>query len=214
VSTLSSVTKPSKPTSKVYDARRHKLLDTALLVFARFGFRKTSMDEVARAAGVSRQGLYLHFSTKEDLFRATAQHSLATALQAAAQRLDDASLSVEQRLVGALDEWVGRWVGVFADGVSDLAEARDTLAGPLFATYEKLFLEALSRTMRSSGLLAAYKATGLTSRQLADTLYATARGLKHSAASRAAFGDEITGAVRAMCLPLQLAARPSKRPAR
>ena len=53
-----------------------------------------------------------------------------------------------------------------------------------------------------AGLPAAYKPAGLTARQLADTLRATAIGLKHTAASRAAFVDAFTVAVRAICLPL------------
>jgi AcrR family transcriptional regulator len=51
--------------------RPKNLLDASLSAFLRYGFRKTSMEEVARASHISRQGLYLHFQTKEDLFRAT-----------------------------------------------------------------------------------------------------------------------------------------------
>jgi AcrR family transcriptional regulator len=39
-------------------------------VFVRHGFRKTSMADIARAAGISRAALYLSFSSKEELFRA------------------------------------------------------------------------------------------------------------------------------------------------
>ena len=46
------------------DPRRSRLLEAALGVFLRYGYKKTSMDEVARAADLSRQGLYLHFATK------------------------------------------------------------------------------------------------------------------------------------------------------
>lgn len=47
-----------------------QILDAALPVFVRFGFRKTSMADIARAAGISRASLYLTFSSKEELFRA------------------------------------------------------------------------------------------------------------------------------------------------
>lgn len=46
------------------------ILDAALPVFVRFGFRKTSMADIARAAGISRASLYLSFNSKEELFRA------------------------------------------------------------------------------------------------------------------------------------------------
>ena len=46
------------------------LLDGAMAEFARHGFAKTSMADIARAAGISRTSLYNHFPTKEDVFKA------------------------------------------------------------------------------------------------------------------------------------------------
>ena len=46
------------------DARQAAVLDAAVGVFARYGFRKTSMDEVARAAGVAFEGLDEHLMLK------------------------------------------------------------------------------------------------------------------------------------------------------
>jgi AcrR family transcriptional regulator len=62
--------KGAKRTNGLADSRRRSLLDAALTVFSRYGYQKTSMDEVARSAQLSRQGLYLHFATKEELFQA------------------------------------------------------------------------------------------------------------------------------------------------
>ncbi|NMO17217.1 TetR/AcrR family transcriptional regulator [Pyxidicoccus fallax] len=184
------------------DARRRKLLDAALTVFLRYGYRKTSMDEVARAAQVSRQGLYLHYATKEELFRATFQHTLEGALAAATAALGDSSLRLEARLVRAFDETTGRFVGMMGAAASDLVEVGSDIIGPLFTEFEGQFLEAVTRALRASGLMAAYKASGLTARQLADTLQATARGLKYGCTSREAFVERMTVAVRAMCAPL------------
>jgi AcrR family transcriptional regulator len=195
----SAAPSPRKPLD---EARQRRLLDAALTVFLRYGFRKTSMDEVARAAQVSRQGLYLHFATKEDLFRATLEYTLESSRVAATAALGDASLRLEARLVRAFDEVTGRYVGMMGSGASDLTEAGGEIVGPMLARYEELFLEAVAKTLRASGLMAAYKATGLTARQLADTLYATSRGLKYSSANREAFVAGMTVAVRAMCAPL------------
>lgn len=46
------------------------LLDGAMLQFTRHGFAKTSMSDIAKAAGVSRTSLYNAFATKDDVFRA------------------------------------------------------------------------------------------------------------------------------------------------
>src|SRR5258708_23382447 len=71
------------PEAEPADARQAAVLEAAVGVFARYGYRKTSMDEVARAAGVSRQGLYLQFANKEELFPQAVGQSLNRHLNAA-----------------------------------------------------------------------------------------------------------------------------------
>jgi AcrR family transcriptional regulator len=186
-------------TAPTSDPRRRALLDAALGVFMRFGYRKTSMDEVARAAQVSRQGLYLHFPSKEALFRATVEHTLESGLAAASARLRDESVPLEARLTGAFDEWIGRFVGLMGGDAADLTEAAGHLIGPLGHEHDRLFLDAVARTITASGLAAGYKAAGVSARQLADTLDAAARGLKHSTASREAFGRAMALVVRVVC---------------
>lgn len=184
------------------DARRRALLDAAVTVFTRYGYRKTSMDEVARAAGLSRQGLYLHFPNKEELFRAGVKYTLEVGLAAASACLRDPERSLEAKLVGAFDAWVGRYVGTIGANAADLHEAATALIGPIIGEHEAMFVEAVAKVMTTSGLAAAYRPSGLTGRQLAETLDATARGLKYGSPSREAFGRSMTVAVRALCLPL------------
>lgn len=183
------------------EARRVALLEAAFGVFARFGYRKTSMDEVARAAQISRQGLYLHFANKEDLFRAMLKHAVDSSLAAALHALKgDAALA--ERVLGGFDEWVGKYVGRFGADASDLIEAAETLGGNVIAEQEKIFLEAVAGELREAGLAAAYKPAGLTTRHLAENLAATARGLKHSCATREEFRQAFSTAVRITCAPL------------
>src|SRR5882757_641067 len=92
-------------------ARRERVLAVALEVFGRYGFRKTSMDEIARSADISRQGLYLYFANKDALFRAAVRQELGTALGDASRRLDEKGVALDRRVVGALDAWLGRYVG-------------------------------------------------------------------------------------------------------
>jgi AcrR family transcriptional regulator len=49
------------------DASRRQLVDTAIDCFALHGFQGTSIDRIARAAGVTKGALYYHFRDKEDL---------------------------------------------------------------------------------------------------------------------------------------------------
>ena len=49
-------------------ATRDRLLDAAELVFSEKGVSRTSLNDIAEAAGVSRGAIYWHFKNKADLF--------------------------------------------------------------------------------------------------------------------------------------------------
>ncbi|TXT41045.1 MAG: TetR/AcrR family transcriptional regulator acrAB operon repressor [Comamonadaceae bacterium] len=51
-------------------ATRHQLLEAAQRVFADKGVSRTSLQDIAQAAGVSRGAIYWHFKNKADLFNA------------------------------------------------------------------------------------------------------------------------------------------------
>jgi AcrR family transcriptional regulator len=51
------------------DNTKDKILAVATKLFSRFGFHKTSMDEIAKIARKAKGSLYYHFASKEDLFR-------------------------------------------------------------------------------------------------------------------------------------------------
>ena len=53
--------------------RQQAILNAAWGAFATYGYRKTSMDDIARGAGMSRPALYLHYRNKQDIFRSLAQ---------------------------------------------------------------------------------------------------------------------------------------------
>src|SRR3954453_687230 len=112
-------------TASTPDGARHEgVLAVALEVFGRYGFRKASMDEIARSADISRQGLYLHFANKDALFRAAVRHELDTALGEAAACLDEEGVGLERRAVSALDAWLGRYVGtMLAPDIGSLLQA-------------------------------------------------------------------------------------------
>jgi AcrR family transcriptional regulator len=48
--------------------RRHQLVSVALELFARRGYRSTTMDDIAEAAGVTKPLVYQHFSSKRALY--------------------------------------------------------------------------------------------------------------------------------------------------
>jgi AcrR family transcriptional regulator len=190
------------PEAEPADARHLAVLDAAVGVFARYGFRKTSMEEVARAAGVSRQGLYLQFANKEELFRKALEHSLNNQLTAAVAALSRKPDSLERRLIAACDAWSGRFIGSLGADASDLMCASTSLAGATLTHYETEFERAVERAIADSPLGAFCATAGLCPADLAHALHATARGLKHSSASREEFVKGIKVAARMFCAPL------------
>ncbi|MDP9010981.1 MAG: TetR/AcrR family transcriptional regulator [Pseudomonadota bacterium] len=192
---------PSPPPDKA-DPKLSALLEAAIGVFARFGYRKASMDDVARAAGVSRQGLYLSFANKEELFRRAVAHSLRNQLAAAIGALSRAEDDLEIRLIAACVAWSGRFVGSLGADAADLMCASTSLAGATLCEYEWQFEEALASAISASALADACAAADLDIADLARALHATARGLKQSCKSREAFEKGMTAAVRMICRPL------------
>jgi AcrR family transcriptional regulator len=187
---------------EVTESRQEALLEAAVGVFARYGFRKTSMDEVARAAGVSRQGLYLQFADKEELFRKAVEYKLSRQLSAAIAALADDQATLEQRFIRACDEWSGRFVGMAGADAADLMCASTSLAGTTLVKYQAQFEQALARAVGASLLAGFCTASGFSSADVAKALHATARGLKQSSTSRQEFVQGMTVAARMFCAPL------------
>lgn len=50
------------------DKTRKQIVDVASQLFTKYGFRKTSMDEIAQVAHKAKGSLYYHFESKEALF--------------------------------------------------------------------------------------------------------------------------------------------------
>lgn len=50
--------------------REERILDAAATLLVRWGYRKTTIDDVAREAGVGKGTIYLHWKDKNELFRA------------------------------------------------------------------------------------------------------------------------------------------------
>src|SRR6516164_275198 len=62
-------------------AKRRQIMDGARQVFLSAGFDGASMNDIARAAGVSKGTLYAYFDSKDDLFRAIIRGECAQAAE-------------------------------------------------------------------------------------------------------------------------------------
>ena len=79
------------------ETRQQEILAAATAVFSKKGFSEASMDDIVRASGLSKGGLYWHFKSKDDLIAAilsqffsqeiVALTNLATAVGSASDKL-------------------------------------------------------------------------------------------------------------------------------
>lgn len=83
------------------DPRQQAILGSAIQAFSTYGFRKTSMDDIARGAGMSRPALYQHYRNKEDIFRSLVQHHYDSVTDGVAAALAQDG-SVTEVLTGAI----------------------------------------------------------------------------------------------------------------
>ncbi len=59
------------------DEPRERILKVASKIFGKYGFQKTTMDEIARAAHKAKGSVYYYFPSKEDLFRAVVEQEIS-----------------------------------------------------------------------------------------------------------------------------------------
>lgn len=162
-------------------------LEAAFPLFLRFGYRKTSMDELARAAGISRQGLYLRFPNKKALFVAMVDHLCdqveARFLPALAQEPPD--------LVKAFDAYSGAFVAQGSPAtIDELMQAASELRGERTGALERSFRERLT------DVLEPYASTELPAEDIAAVLMASSKGFKMLCASREDYRASMAKAVR------------------
>jgi len=53
---------------------RKKIIVTAGQIFSRFGFKKTTMDEIAKALKMGKSSIYYYFESKEEIFEAVVRY--------------------------------------------------------------------------------------------------------------------------------------------
>ena len=126
---------------------RRRLLDAATEQFVAHGYRKTSIDEIARRAGIGKGSVYLHFATKSDMMLAAlAREKLdAMELMRSAFRAD---LSPRERLrecvramlmMAAGSPLISRVVEGDADLAAILADVDPALTASSIADRDEFF---------------------------------------------------------------------------
>ncbi|MCB1377378.1 MAG: TetR family transcriptional regulator C-terminal domain-containing protein [Alphaproteobacteria bacterium] len=74
---------PAKPARKtrIQSQNQELILEAALGVFSTYGFRGSTVDQIARSCGLSKPNLLYYFRRKEDIYIAVLEHTLADWLE-------------------------------------------------------------------------------------------------------------------------------------
>jgi AcrR family transcriptional regulator len=88
----------SRSRSRRPDDRQGEIIQAALELFVTRGFAATKLEDVARAAGVSKGLPYLYFRSKEELFKAVIAEAIGDPLVRATQFVDTFEGTAEQLL--------------------------------------------------------------------------------------------------------------------
>lgn len=170
--------------------KERAILDAALRLFSNNGYRKTSVDDIAAAAGIGKGTIYLYFESKEALFRALCTHVTGHVMADVEAVIgDDGPAFV--RVASALRVKFGRMFRGIATAPygRELIESRDELAVDIFRTFDKRF-EALVTSLIERGIMRGeLRATSqqLNAKTIAQTLLAAARGVSFVARDPADF---------------------------
>jgi TetR/AcrR family fatty acid metabolism transcriptional regulator len=75
----------------VSDFRRTEIIDAARSVFARKGFVRGIMDEIAEEAGIAKGTIYLYFRSKKEIYKAVLHHDMEFLTKDTLERIDAAN---------------------------------------------------------------------------------------------------------------------------
>lgn len=179
------------------DLKRQRILERAARVFLAYGIQRTTMDDIAKAAEMSRPALYLLFRNKIDIYQAIAL-SYFDASAASARRVlagdgpigERLNLLLETSMFAMMEEFMRSPHG------HEILDMKNQLAGDVLADWKaeitSLVAEALDRAARDSGV--DLTARGYSAETLASLFWDAIEGMK----ARLKNLDELRAATRGL----------------
>jgi AcrR family transcriptional regulator len=162
------------------DDKRAVILGAALKLFGQYGFRRTSIDDIAREAGIAKGTVYLYVETKEALFRALAQ-SLIDRMMDSARQAASADGTLTERLLAVLDAKFGFFYDLLRGSphVAELLDSKGRICADLFAesdaAYTRILTKVVADAVRRGDI--APKQVDLSAGEVADLLMSGAHGI-------------------------------------
>ncbi len=177
--------------------QREAILKAATATFLRYGFKKTSMDDVAQAAGVSRQGLYLYFDTKDFLFREALQYLVSHMISTARSVAEDGNLSLRDRLLGVFEAVHGSaFQSASPEHAFELLQSAQSADGALLVQLDRDLMEIVAALLAEAGAADRWEEAGVTVAELSEQLLMSAKGIKASVDTLTAYRERMLTGIR------------------
>lgn len=183
------------------ESRRAVILDAALRVFGQYGYRRTSMDDIAREADIGKGTIYLSFASKEEVFQALSER-LSQRMLAGAEAASRRPGTTADKLAAMHAAWFGTYAETISRSphAAELLDAKHRLSADLVtdaaSRYKRLVRDVLAQAAAAGEL--DLEPAGLTADTAAELLIASARGLESSATSPVAYRRYLDALVRVM----------------
>src|ERR1700724_3898350 len=134
----------------VSSGKPNAIVLAALELFARYGYRKTSIDDIAQAARVAKRTVYLHFENKAAVFLAILDY-LGDQVRQRCAAAERAGGTAVRRLTGLLDAYFGMGFELFSksEHMPELEETFSKLARSRIGDLNTEYQERLPRVLRS-----------------------------------------------------------------
>lgn len=138
---------PFRETPQTKD-KRAAILTAAFSLFGHYGYRRTSIDDIAQEAGIAKGTVYLYFKSKEEIFRALAQQ-LIDHMLTATESAQSTSAGVVAQLRGMLDAKFGYFFELLHHSahVREILDAKNQLCADLFAQSDRRYQRMLSEVI-------------------------------------------------------------------
>lgn len=167
-------------------ARDLRVLQAAWERFARYGVAKTTMSDVARAAGVTRQTVYNAYPGKPELMRAVVRLAVDQSVRDVTAAWQGAR-GVDAKIRAFLDHCPLAWFRTLADApdLAELLEGIHSVAAEEIAEAEAAWIALLEEMFVAEAALTG--TADITARDLAEFLYTAGVNAKYGVTSAAQF---------------------------
>lgn len=134
-------------------SRQQQVVEVATRIFLRYGYARTTMADIAQAAGLSRPTLYLSFSDKEKVFQAVVKTMAANKLAEIRQGLARQS-GLSAKLRYACKSWGAEGFDLVQANpdAKDIFDLRFKVVCDSYAAFEELLVEIIDEPLRRTRL--------------------------------------------------------------